>query len=267
MISKKEQIQFSTVVKTQFTATELEWINTKINLVSSIENSKKFTVFFSLVSRFISNNPCCWNLEHIDILERILPGFGKTTWTKQDIARVLLMISLDNSINKSIVVSFFEIAEIKEQIALYKGLFLLENASEFKNQVAEGIRTNMVNVFEAIAFGNPFPKTYLSEEEWNQLILKCFFLDLNLYNIQYIDKGKNNNLAKMLQDYVKERWAAGRNVSFEIWRMIDGYLRDDVAELIATKQFTGLEKEIIHKITEQKNLLTPNFWDTIGKQN
>ena len=266
MVSEKKQDQFKTIFNAQFTTKELMWLSSKIAIVSQIETSSKFNVFFSLVSRFIENKTIICNDEEIETLEHIYPGFSKTTWNKQDIARVSLMIDLPVSVNKAVLTSFFEIAEMKEQVSLYKALYLLQNASEFKPQVAEGIRTNMVNVFDAIASGNPFASSYLDDNEWNQLILKSFFMDRKIYNIQNIDTRKNENLANMLQDYVKERWAAGRQVSLEIWRMIDGYLRDDIKVLCSKKQFEGIEKEVMHKILESNNSASPQYWNTIGKE-
>ena len=267
MVSKTHQEDVASVFKSKFNPQELEWITKKTIIVSNIETHKKFSISFSLVSRFISSDIADFNENENQQLEGIYPGFGKSKWSKQDLARTLLMVALDTSVNKQVLFDFFQIAEMKELIALYKGLYFLENASEFKAQYAEGIRTNMGNVFDAIASGNPYAKAYLDEEAWNQLILKSFFMDRKIYNIQDIDKGKNEHLAFMLQDYVKERWAAGRQVSLEIWRMIDGYIRDDIKALFSEKQFEGSEKKVIAKLLDNRNTISPAYWDTIGKTN
>ncbi len=268
MVSKQQQKEFITLVSTKLTSKELVWVSTKTAIVSDIETSHKFKVFFSLVARFISSDNPSWDKNETETMEAIYPGFSKSIWSKQDLVRACLMIALDPSINKPLLLSFFEIAEMKEQVALYKGLYLLENASSFRNQVAEGIRTNMVNVFDAIASGNPYPKTYLDEDAWNQLILKSFFMDRKLYLIQYVDQGKNENLANMLQDYVKERWAAGRQVSLEIWRMINGYLREDIKALFSKRTFEGKENEVVTKLLQQNNEPIPaEFWDGMASTN
>lgn len=259
-----DNIKFVKLVKPKFSTKELNWITSKIAIISKLENSKKFAVFYSLASRFIGNESPSFTAEDIKELQTIYPGFNPVQWSKLDISRVLLMLALDVSINKEILFSFFEIAEMNEQISLYKGLFLLPNAIEFKHQFTDGIRTNMVNVFDSIAAGNPFAKTYLNENAWNQLILKSLFLDRKLYVIEGIDAGKNINLANMLQDYVKERWAAGRDVSLEIWRMIEGFLRKDIKELINKRPLKGKEKEILNKLLDQNSVLNKNYWDAIG---
>lgn len=266
MVSEQEQHKFINLAKTKFSEKEQDWIGSKMGVVANSETENKFNILFGLVSRFIEEKDISWADNENEALEQIYPGFSKTDWNKQILARVLLMISLRPNNNKSILLSFFESAEMKEQIALYKGLYLLQNAPEFKNQMAEGIRTNMVNVFDAIAAGNPFSQKYLSESEWNQLILKSFFLERKLYKVQDVDLGKNSNLANMLQDYIKERWAASRAVSPEIWRMIDGYLREDVKTLFANKNFEGAEKKAITQLLEKNQPRPTIFWDELGEK-
>jgi len=259
------QDQFQKLAQSKLKEHELNWVIQRKNIISSSETCHKFSVFFSLVSRFIENDVPKWEVFEIEKMESIYPGFSKTIWTKQDLVRVTLMISLDASINRHLLKSFFEIAEMNELIALYKGLFFLENAKEFSSQVEEGIRTNMVNVFDAIAAGNPYAKTYLKEDAWNQLILKALFLDRPLYTIQYIDQGKNKNLAEMLQDYTKERWSAQRTVSPELWRMVDGYLREDIKEILVVRSFEGKEKVVMDNLFQHKEHVNSSlFWDEIG---
>lgn len=265
MATQKDQFTFISIAKQQFTETELNWLDDKIDNLTDIENSKKFPVFFSLASRFVKEKSCNWDADDLEQLELVYPGFRKTTWTNLLLARVLLMLQLDISINKQIIVSFFETAEIKEQIALYKGLFLLENAVEFTHQATEGIRTNVVDIFDAIAHGNPFMSRYLNEEAWNQLILKCFFMDRKIYRVQNIDQRKNKALATMLQNYVEERWAAGRHIPMEAWRLIDGYLKEGIQKNMATKKVVDIEKELFDNIQNDTFVFTEAYWNYIGK--
>ncbi len=266
MASTLTKNKLTSILQSKFNPKELVWINEKTTILANPETSKKFSVFFSLVPKFISDEIIIWSNAEINTIEYIYPGFSKTNWTKQDISRTLLMISIKASVNKEILQPFFQTSEMKEQVTLYKSLYFLENAAAYKNQVVDGIRTNMSNVFKAIAYGNPYPEAYLDEEQWNQMILKTFFMDLNIYPIQNIDQGKNEHLANMLQDYVKERWAAGRKASLEIWRMVDGYLREDLKELINQKKFEGIEREILTKLVNNQKDLTSDFWNKIGRE-
>lgn len=268
MATVQKQELFEKLTRSRFEDYELDWLQKKIILIENKETINKFNVFFSLSSRFISKDKVKWNSKEIILLNEIYPGINKSIWTKQDLARVILMIHLETSKNKFILENSFEIAEINELVALYKGLYLLENSNEFIKRFEEGIRTNMVNVFDALAAGNPFAYRFLNEGFWNQLLLKALFLDRPLYTIQNIDKGRNINLANMLQDYIKERWSANRSVSPEIWRMIDGYLREDIKILIHSRDVNGLEKKALDEILNDKEKSTPkDFWDNIGRLN
>jgi len=265
---KLEWQKFSALVTNKLSEKEQNWFAQKETVLSTQAGEKKFPIVFSLVARFVVKDVVVWTDEELQSIEYIYPGFSKGIWTHQDIVRVLLMLVLDATTNKAKITELFETAEVSELIALLKGLYLLENAAEFRMHYEEGIRTNMVNVFDAISAGNPFAKKYLTEASWNQLILKILFIDRKLYKVQGVDEGKNENLANMLQDFVMERWAAGRTVSLELWRMLFGFLRDDVKKLIVNRNIEGNEKKVIDcVVTQNEQLNVPEFWDEIGKLN
>ncbi len=71
---------------------------------------------------------------------------------------------------------------------------------------------------------NPYPAKNLDEGAWNQLVMKAFFTDKNVNNIIGLDERVNQNLANTLFDYVQERWAAGRTVNPQIWRLTGKYI-------------------------------------------
>lgn len=268
MSTALEQEQFIKLVQAKLSDVELIWLEQKTAILCNPETVEKFPLFFSQVSRFITKEIPKWELKELNQMEQVYPGFRKSSWTKQEMARVILMLTLAVSKNKQVLDSFFKAAEMKELIAFFKGLYLLENAEEFTSVVEEGIRTNMANVFDSFASGNPFAKRYLKEWAWNQMVLKAMFLERPLYTIQDIDAGKNKKLADMLQDYVKERWSAYRSVSPEIWRMIEGYLREDLEVLLLEREFEGIEKKVIdHLLNDSKKTENVHFWDTIGKLN
>ena len=147
MTTAQKQDQFIKLVKAKLSDIELHWLVQKTAILSHPESIEKFPLFFSLVSRSVSGDIPKWDLKELVQMEQVYPGFGKSSWTKQEMVRVILMIVLDTSKNKQVLESFFETAEMKELMAFFKGLYLLENAEEFTNIVEEGIRTNMENVF------------------------------------------------------------------------------------------------------------------------
>ena len=64
------------------------------------------------------------------------------------------------------------------------------------------------------------------------MVLKALFVDSTLAPIQGLDERANSALARILCDYAHERWAAGRPVTFELWRCVgpfaEGEMLDDL---------------------------------------
>ncbi len=108
--------------------------------------------------------------------------------------------------------------------SLYAALPLLPYPETHARRAAEGVRTAMTSVFDAIALDNPYPHDFLPQEAWNQLVLKSVFNARPLYRIYGLDHRRNEPLAHMLLDYAHERWAAGRTLTPEVWRLVGPYL-------------------------------------------
>jgi hypothetical protein len=111
-------------------------------------------------------------------------------------------------------------AEMNELVALYRALPALIKPEIWLHRATDAVRSNMGPVFDAIAFGNPYPKTYFSELAWNQLVLKCIFNDKPIHLIEGLDERANQALADTLADFAQERWSAGRRVPSQVWRLI-----------------------------------------------
>ncbi|MEM7699967.1 MAG: EboA domain-containing protein, partial [Verrucomicrobiota bacterium] len=90
------------------------------------------------------------------------------------------------------------------------------------------LRTNIVDVFDAIALDNAYPADHFSDDSWNQMVLKCLFIDRPLHRIVRFDERVNESLAAALSNLSHERWAAGRPVSPELWRGCVGCLDDQI---------------------------------------
>ena len=105
-----------------------------------------------------------------------------------------------------------------ELVALYQCLPLLPFPEQHTHRAAEGIRSNITAVFNAVALENPYPAEYLDDIGWNQLVVKALFVGTPLHPIQGFERRLNPQLTQMLTDYAHERWAAGRTVHPELWR-------------------------------------------------
>jgi hypothetical protein len=138
------------------------------------------------------------------------------------VARIYLVLQLpfQNESWQAILQQLFETGDMYEQQALYAALPLFPNGETLLPRAIEGCRTNMSVVFDAIALRNPYPSRFFPEANWNQLVLKAIFMQRPLYLIQGLDQRRNAALAAMATDFAHERWAAGRAVMPEVWRLL-----------------------------------------------
>ncbi|MCV9933947.1 EboA domain-containing protein [Flavobacterium sp. LS1R47] len=242
------------VIQSKLSGSELEWFESNI----AFENSVQFFQNFGLISRKIAPIIPEWTAQEKNVLEELYPGFTQSNWDLQQLCRCLLMIHLPIQQNVEVIKNLAEMAAIKELVCLYKGLFFLKNASDFVLMVQEGIRTNMVAVFDAIALTNPFTAKYLPIDPWNQLVLKAVFMGRPLYKIIDLDLRKNEKLALIVHDYIHERWSAGRLVSPEIWRLVDGYVNQEIATDLVNAIHTG---DTLTKQAAIKTLKESSFYN------
>lgn len=157
--------------------------------------------------------------------EAARPGWDPRGWSADQAARVGLLLSLDHDPERlsRCLDQLCITADVSELAAFYRGLPLYPDPPRYLARATEGLRTNMKNVFEAIAHRNPYPTEQFPEAAWNQMVLKAVFVGLALWPIAGLDRRANPALARMLRDYAHERWAARRPVSPELWRCVGPY--------------------------------------------
>jgi len=175
-----------------------------------------FFLSFSTVGRKVGRGDLAPSKAELDAALAVHRGFQPTTWSRAQAARTLLLLALpaaDAKAHLGVVDQLCEDADLGELVAIYQALPLLPFPEEYRARAAEGIRSNMNAVFEAVALRNPYPSEFLDEPAWNQLVLKCLFVGSPLYLVYGLDDRANPPLAKMLCDYAHERWAANRPVS------------------------------------------------------
>jgi len=153
------------------------------------------------------------------------PGWDPRFWSVDQAARVLFLLHAGGTGERFAerFVQLCRTADVAEAIAFYRGLPLYPAPELLEAQAAEGTRTNMKAVFEAVAHRSPYPKEQFAENRWNHMVLKALFVGSALHPIQGLDERANPALARMLCDYAHERWAAGRPVSPELWRCVGPY--------------------------------------------
>jgi hypothetical protein len=223
-------------------------------------------------------------------LHAVRPHVQLQGWTINRLCRVWLVLHLDPTNSDTYIrtiESLFSAAEMNEQVALYSALPFLAYPMQWRRRCAEGIRSNIGDVLQAIMCGNPYPSENLEEGPWNQMVLKAFFTEKPVHLIVGLDERANKELARILRDYAHERWAAHRAVNPLLWRcvgpFIDAESYPDIKRIAASENSLEQEaaalacstssyppaRELLNQLGDQKAAIETGVltWETVaGKQ-
>ncbi len=187
----------------------------------SAASEREFFLAFALVPRQLGGAELVVSGAARAEAERTRPGWRPWRWSLDQAARAYLVLQLPSQDAQAWLATLdrlFAAAGLQELVALYQALPLLPRGALLRERAAEGIRSSMQSVFEAVALENAYPQEHLAEEAWNQMVLKCLFTGSDLDRVVGLDGRANARLARMLVDYAHERWAAKRAVDPLLWR-------------------------------------------------
>jgi hypothetical protein len=206
----------------------LEWLKTQTDKIRAAGAPTQFYLAFSQASRFFKKEPLQLSEAEKSEAQSLVPGFEPAYWNSLQTARTVFLLSFPADKEKWLpaITQLFETGDMNEQQALYAALPLLPYPDDLLPRAIDGCRTNMTLVFDAIALDNPYPAQYFPEANWNQLVLKSIFMQCPLYRIQQLDERRNLALANIASDFAHERWAAGRPVMPEMWRLVVPFIND-----------------------------------------
>lgn len=206
----------------------LDWLEQKVSKIKDASSPTGFFLAFSQASRFFSKDPLKLSDAEKNKAEQLVEGFDPSHWNCLQTARTYLLfhLNLEQEDWLKAVNQLFETGDLHEQAALYAALPLLPFQNELLPRAIDGCRTNMTLVFDAIALNNPFPRKNFPELNWNQMVLKAIFMQRPLYQIQGLEERRNSALAEIASDFAHERWAAGRNVMPELWRLVVPFINE-----------------------------------------
>ncbi|MBA2594793.1 MAG: EboA domain-containing protein [Gammaproteobacteria bacterium] len=201
------------------------WLKNSAQRLRGGGNDKDLYLSVSLVPRKIGKADLALTATELAQAAASRPGWDPVDWSLDQAARIYLLLAAgpDGEILARRLDQLCATADVGELVAFYRGLPLYPDPPRHVLRAAEGVRSNMKAVFEAVAHRNPFPAEQLAEEAWNQMVLKALFVGSQLQPIVGLDRRANAPLARMLCDYAHERWAAGRPVSPELWRCVGPY--------------------------------------------
>lgn len=204
------------------------WLRQKAEQIESTSSNSTFFLAFSQASRFFKKEMLGLRKEEKEQAEQLVTGFDPGHWDLLQTARTYLLLHFPQEKERwlTAINQLFETGDMYEQQALYAALPLMPFQEDLLPRAIDGCRTNMTLIFDAIALNNPFPAKYFPEANWNQLVLKSIFMQRPLYRIQKLDERRNLALAAIASDFAHERWAAGREVMPELWRLVVPFINE-----------------------------------------
>lgn len=217
----------------QSTIKDILQANTSPEVFTWIEEDRPLNNAFMLLPRKTGKAALKITAGQSQAISAAIPGFSVDDWTVDHLGRAYLLMNLDSSNQEAYfrkIENLFLAAEMSEQVALYSSLPLLAHPEQWVKRCAEGIRSNIGIVLEAIMYNNPYPSQNLEQAAWNQLVLKAFFTDKDINKIVGIDERVNTDLAYIISDYAHERWAAGRELNPNMWRLVGPFIDDKLFE-------------------------------------
>jgi hypothetical protein len=217
-----------------------DWLDAQVTAVAGAASDRALFLAISLVHRRIGKADLVLSEADLAAAAAARPGWRPAGWSLDQAARIFLLLIAGRDAGRERFAArleqLFATADVGELITFYRGLPLYPDQPRYVDRAGEGVRTNMRAVFEAVAHNNPYPAEQFSEQRWNQMVVKALFIGSTLHPIEGLERRWNADLTRMLCDYAHERWAAGRKVSYELWRGVgphaDSAAIDDLARVL-----------------------------------
>jgi len=217
-----------------------QWLDSQCALLAGTPRDRELNLAVSLVSRKLGKEDLRLDAGDLKQASAAREDWDPRGWSVDQAGRILLLLSANAASAKfnAWLDQLCQTADVGELVAFYRGLPLYPDPPSHRLRAAEGVRSNMKAVFEAVAHRNPYPREELPEGAWNQMVLKALFVGSALHPIQGLDERSNPALMRMLCDYAHERWAATRPVSPELWRCVgrhaDSFAVADLQRVLET---------------------------------
>lgn len=277
------------------------WLQEQVVSLRANFEERRFYYAFSGVSRRFDKSPLAV-VEAVD--DEAAAALGEVEvvgWDEFRLARVILLLVLaeqEEAVLRGNLEALLGSADLREQVAIFSAFAFFLPSGDGEQVIAaertrwlvglarDGLRTNIVDVYDAIALDNPFPARAFFDDAWNQMVLKALFISRPLYRIRGIDGRANLTLAEALSNLAHERWAAGRWVSPELWRSCAKFLTEtivaDVARVAATDEpgqreaaaliISGDKQGLLDHARDRVSSLLDDVengsltWDSLGEQ-
>ena len=217
------------------------WFETTLAAIAREGGERDLARAVGLAPRRLGKSDLVLAPGDLERAQALRAGFDPAGLTVDQAARIAFLLAADGRDDAAFaarLLDLFRTADVSESIAYLRGLPLFSGGRALLPVAAEGVRSAVKPVFEAIAHRNPYPAETFEQGAWNQMVLKALFIGSSLAPIRGLAERANPELAQVLVDYAHERWAAGRPVSPELWLCVgpfaEGPMLDDLARVLTT---------------------------------
>ena len=186
----------------------LEWLREASAAAAADASSLRSR--FAMVGRKVGREPFDPDADPSDVW----------AWTVEDAARVLLLVAAGERAEAELA-ELYRFGDAAERRGVLQALPYLDIEDRGLGLVDDAIRTNDTRLIAA-ALG-PYATKYLSDEQYDQAVLKCVFVGVPITGLDGIPSRVTPDGARMLGAFVHERVAAGRDLPPEVWTVIDKY--------------------------------------------
>lgn len=150
-------------------------------------------------------------------------------WTIDDAARTLLLLALGDRVGEELE-DLYRFGDAAERRGVLRALPFLGLGGAGASIVEDAVRSNDPRLIAAAL--SRYGARHLDDAAFCHAILKCVFLGIPISPLEGFHERGSPELARMLAGYVQERVAAGRDVTPEVWHVIDSFPPADLLEAI-----------------------------------
>ncbi|HEY7884158.1 MAG TPA: EboA domain-containing protein [Cellvibrionaceae bacterium] len=222
------QTPLDQLIHTELSADALHyWTDTSAEIRTGA-SPERFAALFAKASRYAKRQPLSQQTE--------IDGLNTRDWSQLELLRIGLLLARNDLASADFAQQFerlFRFADEGETCALYRALPLLPDGQRFVWRAAEGCRTNMQSVFNAVALDSPYAVRYFDETAWQQLVMKALFTEADIHRIVGLDGRLSAELTRMALDFAAERNSAGRGLIPGFWLILGAHHTAAVGQLAA----------------------------------
>ncbi len=234
----KTSEQLELVINDNLEAETIDWLFQKLHGILISDSVKELYLTYTLIAtKVVPKTDFIYNKD-----TALIAYLKNQEANLQQITRIFLLAKVLEDRPKYFtdkVANIIQVADTGELVTFLKYLICLPDPQTFNQTAVEALRTNISQVFTAIALKNPYPAKFFDEQQWNQMYLKAAFMQQDLGAIIGVDERANEDLSRIISDYAHERWAASRDIDPLFWRpvgkFLKGTLKEDMKRLLTSE--------------------------------